>query len=270
MGWWTDFKEGVGDAWNDVTGKTAARTAARAQVSAADKASETQLKMFEQARQDQLPFLKLGLQNTNKLSELTNAGAFDESYRPQFQFQEFGQQAPQFSFSLADLNADPGVQFRMDAANKALQRSAAAKGGSLGGGQLRALSELNQGLASQEYGAAHARARGAYETALGQYNMDRDVFGRNQLARYGMFSDARNEFYQNQGNRFNRLAALSGVGQATATNLGNQGNSLAQALANNTMAAGNARAAGIVGGYNSQRDTLMGIGQLAAMYYGGA
>jgi len=45
---------------------------------------------------------------------------------------------------------DPGYQFRIDAANKALQASAAAKGGALGGGALRSLQAQSQNLASSE------------------------------------------------------------------------------------------------------------------------
>ncbi len=259
MGWWTDTVNWSGDAledaadftgdlWNDVTGKTASREAAKAQKNAADKASNTQLEMFNKNREDMLPFLQMGQNNLRRLSDQVNSGSFDARYSgPEYKDQGF-------SFGASDMQADPGYQFRMDAANKALERSAAAKGGLLGGGQLTALSKLNQGLASQEYGNAFTRARGSYES-------DR-AFG------YGQGMDRKNEFYQNQGNSFNRLASLAGVGQAATNSIGAQRGQLGQALAGNTMAAGNAQAAGIVGGYNGQANALQGIGKLIAMYYG--
>ena len=53
---------------------------------------------------------------------------------------------------------DPGVQFRMDEGRKALEASAAARGGLLSGGTLAALQRQGQELGSQEYGAAWNRA----------------------------------------------------------------------------------------------------------------
>ena len=53
---------------------------------------------------------------------------------------------------------DPGYQFRMDEARKALEGSAAARGDLLSGGNLKALQSRSQDLASQEYGKAWNRA----------------------------------------------------------------------------------------------------------------
>lgn len=53
---------------------------------------------------------------------------------------------------------DPGVAFRMEEGRKALESSAAAKGGLLSGGTLAALQRQGQELSSQEYGQAFSRA----------------------------------------------------------------------------------------------------------------
>lgn len=53
---------------------------------------------------------------------------------------------------------DPGVQFRMDEGRKALEASAAARGGLLSGPALAALQRQGQELSSQEYGQAWNRA----------------------------------------------------------------------------------------------------------------
>ena len=53
---------------------------------------------------------------------------------------------------------DPGVQFRMDEGRKALEASAAARGGLLSGPTLAALQRQGQELSSQEYGNAWNRA----------------------------------------------------------------------------------------------------------------
>ena len=52
---------------------------------------------------------------------------------------------------------DPGMAFRQQQGEQAIERAASARGGRLGGAQLKALAEYNQGLASQEYGAAFQR-----------------------------------------------------------------------------------------------------------------
>ena len=57
----------------------------------------------------------------------------------------------------ADLEFDPGYQFRLSEGQRALERSAAARGGLQGGGTLRALTRYSQGEASQEYANAFDR-----------------------------------------------------------------------------------------------------------------
>jgi hypothetical protein len=64
------------------------------------------------------------------------------------------------TFTAADMQAyDPGYSFRMEQAQKALQGSAAARGGALGGGALRSLVGLSQNLASGEFANAEQRFR---------------------------------------------------------------------------------------------------------------
>lgn len=52
---------------------------------------------------------------------------------------------------------DPGYQFRLQQGEQAINRSAAARGGRLGGDTLKALNDYAQGQASQEYGNFAAR-----------------------------------------------------------------------------------------------------------------
>jgi len=115
-------------------------------------------------------------------------------------------------FDMDKFEADPAYQFRQDEAQKALERQMAAQGVTLGGGgygevnpqAARALQELNQNLASDEYGRAYDR-----------YNID-------------------------QTNTYNRLAGIAGMGQQAtgqmagagqnyATNVGNLQTGLASA-----------------------------------------
>jgi hypothetical protein len=266
----------VGAGVQAYTGERASRRAARTQERAAQLASDTQLQMFNQSRTDQLPWMQAGGESLGMLMQGMRSGQFDQAYGgPRFQdagFQDPGaatmDYTPQgFNFSAADMRqADPGYQFRMEEAQKALERGASARGGLLGGRQLRESMGLASNLASQEYGAAYGRARGSYESdrdygfqsalaraglqntnrsfARGAYESDRG-FG------YGSMQDRINEYYQNQGNRFNRLAALSNTGQVQSQQLGAQGMNLGQILGENMMQGANARASGYIGSANA-------------------
>ena len=72
------------------------------------------------------------------------------------------------SFSMDGWNfeADPGYQFRLEQGQKALDRSAAARGNLLSGGQLAASTAYNSGMASQEYASAYERARAEKEAGF--------------------------------------------------------------------------------------------------------
>lgn len=63
-----------------------------------------------------------------------------------------------------DVASDPYYQFRAKEGEKALQRSAAARGTLLTGGMLKALEGYRQGLASEEAGNAFNRALSTYTT----------------------------------------------------------------------------------------------------------
>lgn len=63
---------------------------------------------------------------------------------------------------------DPGYQFRLQQGEDAIMRSAAARGGRMGGDTLKALLEHGQGLASQEFGNAYNRAAMADQADMGR------------------------------------------------------------------------------------------------------
>jgi hypothetical protein len=129
-------------------------------------------------------------------------------------------------FTLADYQADPGYQFRLDQGELGIKRAASARGGQYSGATLKALANFNSGLASQEYGNAYSR-----------FNTD-------------------------QTTNYNRLAGLAGTGQTANTAVGNAGNSAFNTIANAGNAnanaqgqylqnAGEARASGYVGTANA-------------------
>jgi hypothetical protein len=113
----------------------AAKSAARTSAESADRATELQQRMYEESIARQQPFLQTGTEMFNRLAAL----------------QRGGPEAQQF------LQMDPGYQFRLSEGMKALDRQAAARGGLISGGALKAAQRYGQDLGSQEYGAAYNR-----------------------------------------------------------------------------------------------------------------
>lgn len=126
------------------------------------------------------------------------------------------------TFTTADFQQDPGYQFRLQQGLQALDRSASARGGLLSGAALKGIQQYGQGLASQEYG------------------------------------DAYNRYQQQQANQFNRLAALSGVGQTATQQLQQAGQQYGANVGNIAIT-----------GAQNQANALLAAGQARASSYGG-
>jgi hypothetical protein len=174
-------------------GSSAAKGAAKTQAAAADRAAELQNEQFQQTRQDQMPWLKAGEQALNKLIPMTD-------------YQKFG---------MSQFQQDPGYAFRLSEGQKALDRSAAARGGLISGAALKAAGRYGQDMASQEY-----------QNAFNRYQIERNA----QLA---------------------PLQSLAGVGQTTAAQLGQTGAANAANVGNLITGAGAAQAAGQIGQANA-------------------
>lgn len=183
--------------------------------------NEEAKRQYDQNRTDLTPYRDAGYGALGQLTSGTQAGG--EFNRP---------------FTLADFNKDPGYDFRQQQGEQGVEHSAAARGGVLSGGALKALTRYNQDFASNEYGAAY------------------------------------NRFNNDTTTRFNRLSSIAGTGQ-TATNSGiaagneltgqlqtgvtsiaNQNNAAANARASSYVNTGNAigNAAGQVGNYFALRN----------------
>ena len=158
-----------------VASSSASRSASRAQQNAANTANAEERRQFDLARADLAPYRQAGTAALGTLSS------------------NFGN----------SFETSPGYEFVRDEGQRNLGNSFAARGGAFSGNALRALSQFNQGLASQEY-----------------------------------------------GNWWNRGAGLAGIGQ-TATNTGvAAGQNFANQFGANTMAAGDARASGVLNAYS--------------------
>lgn len=190
-----------GSVIGGIASSKAAGKAADAQQATAQQASATELEMFNQNREDLAPWREAGSKTLEQImSGLKPGGEFaTSSYKP---------------FTMADFYSDPGYQFQMSEGQKALERSAAAKGLLGSGGTLKDTMRFSQGLADQTYGDAYKR-----------YVNDFDM--RN------------NDTTQ----RFNRLATVAGLGQTSAGQTASLGANTASNVAGNIVGAGNAEAA---------------------------
>lgn len=234
------------DIGGAIIGANASKNAANTQAAAANHAADLesqasanaldfQKQQYNTSQQQQAPWLQAGQTALGQLSSGTApGGSLVTPYGQSFS-------APT---GLTEQN-DPGYQARLQLGTDAIQKSAAARGSVVTGGTAKALDSFGQDYASNEYNNVYNRALGTYDTNFNAYNLG-------------------------QTNQFNRLAALSGTGQQTATQLGQQGQAASNNVTSNLLTsaqqqgqqlnnAGAATASGYVGAANSWNNGLSGI-----------
>jgi hypothetical protein len=175
-------------------GSQAAKQGGEAQANAANRAADLQNAQYYQTRQDQMPFLEAGKGALNQLIPLAS------NYKP---------------FDYNAMTADPGYAFRLSEGQRALDQSAAARGGLISGNALKAATRYGQQMGSDEYNSSFNRY-------LAQRNAE-----------------------------LNPLQSLAGMGQTGATNLGTMGAQNAATVGNLMTSGAAAQAAGNVGQTNA-------------------
>jgi hypothetical protein len=170
----------------------AASTAAEASGRASDASVGEQRRQYDLNRTDQAPYLAAGTGAVNTLANWM---------RPNGQFAT----TTPFDFNY-DQNSDPGTAFRMSEGVKALDRSAASRGGLLSGATLKSVQRYGQNLGSQEYQNAFNRYTTKFNATTGE-----------------------------EGALYNRMAALAGTGQTSANQIGAQGANMASNIGNAYM-----------------------------------
>jgi hypothetical protein len=167
-----------------------AKQAAKGQANAARQAAQGAMDQYQQTREDQGPWREAGGKAVSMLSGMTAEG---------------GEMTKKFT--MEDFQQDPGYAFRLQEGQKALERSASARGGLLSGGAGKALAGYGQNMASQEY------------------------------------SNAYNRWSADRSNRFNQLASLAGMGQTSVQATGQAGAQATQFAGQSNMSGANAVAA---------------------------
>jgi hypothetical protein len=189
MAWMT----GAAILGSSLIGANAANRAGQTQADATGEAARLQYQQYQDTVKRQQPFYQAGV---NALPELVQAS----KYTP---------------FGMDQFKADPGYAFRLSEGQKALERSAAARGGLLSGGTGKALERFGQDYGSQEY-----------TNAFNRYQAERQA-------------------------RLGPLQTLTGMGQTTAQQVGQAGQQMATNVGDMTTSGAAARASGYVGGANA-------------------
>lgn len=182
-----------------VIGGVASNRAARTQAQAAESSGQLQREMFERQVELGRPYREAGEQALNRLMPLAT------EYTP---------------FGMQQFQADPGYGFRLGEGQKALERTAAARGGLISGSALRAAQRYGQEMGSQEY-----------TNAFNRYQAERQA-------------------------RLGPLQSLAGLGQTTSQQLGQAGQQMGMNVGETMTSGAAARASGYVGGANALTGAL--------------
>ena len=189
----------------------AAGRAADATAKATAEATALQRRMYEEGVARQQPFYEAGVNELpNYLAGIQPGGDLVRGFTNE-DFQRY---------------QDPGYAFRLSEGVKALDRSAAARGGLLSGNQLRGVTELGQNLGSQEFGNMY------------------------------------NRFIGEQATRRNALAGLIGQGQTTANTINNAGSTYGTNVGNALINQGENRANASLYGANARAQATRNIGSI--------
>jgi len=201
----------------------AADRAAGAQSRAARDAAASQEQAFARQVELQEPFRQAGMAAQNRYMtllglQLPEGAETVPGLRVDTSSPDFGKYARDFRMS--DFEADPGYGFRMSEGMKAIERSAAARGGLLSGATLKGVQRFGQDLASTEY---------------------QNAFNRYQV---------------NRANQLNPLQSLYGGGQTSANTLTSAAGETGRGVGQAQLAGGAARASGYMNMANALNQGL--------------
>lgn len=244
-----DLLIGGGSLASSIYGANVAEKAAKSQREAIDNAIASLREGQGTARGDIATGMQeaagfLGQQPAEiQAAQQAAAGYLDPFYQAgtaglgQLQQLAMGQGVPEF------LATNPAYQFRQQEAQKALERSAASRGGLLSGQFAKALQERSQGLASEEFGNAFNRLSG--------------VVGMGQQAGQQLSS-----LRERTGERMlTNLGAQAGLRQQAGTQRAAIGQQFAGSLADLMRSRGDAVATGQIGQANAYNQGLANLTQ---------
>ncbi len=193
----------LGGAFESNDAGNAAQAAAGQTAAATNQATQLQREMWQAQQAQQQPWLQAGQTALNALTPLAT------------NYQRFG---------MDQFQQDPGYAFRLSEGQKTLDRQAAARGGLISGGALKAAQRYGQEMGSQEY-----------QNAFNRYQTERNA-------------------------QLNPLQSLAGVGQTAANTLGAAGQQYGTNVGNAMLNQGYVQGNALIAGQQGRQSMYGGIG----------
>lgn len=178
----------------------------------------------------------------------------------------------QFSFTDKDYANSPEFNFIQTQANQALSRSAAASGGALSGGLVRASDQLNTGLASTYLDQAFNRALSTYNT--NRQNLLTRIQGLTNVTGLGFNATGAENQDLGVSGQLQNTNVQNAAGQIAANTInsgtyaGNTGLQAAQIGEQAIAGAANAQSAADLASGKAWGGAVSGLGSTAAQLYG--
>jgi len=224
-----DIASGVGSVIGDITSGLGLTSGAQQQQAAQQYAAEQNRLLAQQAQQFYQDQAQKGLGYLQDYGQ-QGVGALQSGQQGALGVLQGAQ--GQLGNMYSGFQQDPGYQFRLQQGEQALNRSAAAQGGRLGGAQLKALANFNQGLASQEFGnfANRQQVQSGMQNNLAQAQAGiyggtgqslanlYSGLGANAAGLMGGVGQVGMQSAQSQMNANNQYAGAAGMGQQAQTN----------------------------------------------------
>ncbi len=281
-----------GSVVTGMMGSNAANKASQAQVDTTRQGIAEQSRQYDQTRADNAPFMQTGTAANRRLGQLlgisSGVNENDPRYtaiRDSLTAAEDKAHQGQYGMSIFDARSGlsaPGARSQFDdrikqqANQQYLQQYGNQDEGTPGYGSL-----------TSKFSAADLEADPVYQSGL-KFGLDRGTEGINARATAGGMYDsgatlkALTQFGNDYGstkanesfNRFNvsndsiynKLAGVSGAGQQATGQVNAAGANMANNVSNSLEGAGNARAAGIVGGANAWGGAAGGVNNAMNTY----
>lgn len=189
-------------------GASAARSAARQQMQAIREGRAELGRAYNEAKGYYTPYQEAGKEGLNALRGMME-------YKP---------------MTAADMQLDPGYQFRLQEGLKQFQGAAGARGGLLSGATIRGGQKYSQDVASQEY------------------------------------QNAFNRYLTNRQEQLRMPLYFSNMGMQSASDLANLSSSYGSNIANLIGQGGQAQSAGTMGAANAWSNALGGVSNAVGSY----
>lgn len=239
----------------------AAKGAANAQQRASDQANDTQLQMYNQSREDSLPWLNTGAAALNKLGALYGLNVAPSVAAPTSAGASPAGQTATPSNGVGPVGYETARPYTGALPGQTVGNALA------GGSQAAAPAAANSPDYSDFYNSPD------YQFALqqGTQNLDRSAASRGRLYSGGYGQDlvsfGQGLASQQLNTYTNRLANIAGLGQTAGGDLNRLGANYANQYGNNLDNAAASRASGYAGQANAATGLANGLG-MAAGYYG--